>query len=1314
METEQDISVLLEQLQQERAARLAAEMLAQQKLQELKDLQEKANKYFVPQLPAKKPLYEAAVNAEFQEEYPSPFFRVNYDGTILYLNTAGKQVLNSFSANRIDGFKRLLRQKINTIGSKALPQKTETYIAAKYYLLFLAPFPEKGYVNIYMTDITERHHAELALEESQNFVRNIAYTVPNIIYIYDLEEDRCIYLNEHIHTVLGYNLQDIQEMAGHVFMSLIIPEDLPVLYKHIFKMMYVEDGKVEEVEYIVKDKHGNKKHLRCRENVFKRKENGQVKQVIGSAEDVTDLRVQRDALMQQKAFYEAILDNIPSDVAVYDKDLKYLFVNPAAVGDPEVRRWIIGKTNDDYSALKNIPPERAKDRSKHLLIAQEEKRTIEFDEELTHQDGKTTYHIRRLKPILDQEGEIRLLIGHGLNITELKRAQDEIILSEVKNRAILAAIPDLMFIIDGDGIYLDMKNVEQEQLLIPKDQVIGSHMSKLLPEQVCQIILPMISRVLHTGISERVEYELHLPGGSHYYEGRIIKYQDYEVLAIIRDTTEQRIANRRIEQSEELHRLLSENSKDLISLHELDGRYIYISKAVEEMLGYKQEELAGANPKEIVHPQDLDYLLKYGYSDLLHKKVNTTIEHRLVKKDGSVIWVETSLKPILDESEQIIKIQSAARDVTQRRMAADALHSSEKKYRDLIKYSQAYICTHDLSGKIMAVNPYMVEMLGYTEAEMVGKGLQEFFPANYNEYFNDYMDKFNHTNATDGVLSVLNKNRETRYLFYQNYKVEEKGIEPYIIGIAQDITDRMLAERALKSAKEAAEESARVKENFLANMSHEIRTPMNGILGMTGLLNKTKLDSVQSNYLKIIKQSSENLLVVINDILDVAKIEAGKLDLEAIPFDLNETVQNAFQTLYYKAEEKDIAYAIEPTNLQQPILLGDPYRLNQVLLNLLNNAIKFTEEGSVKLSYGLLHENNDAVTLEFSVQDTGIGISESKQEIIFEGFTQAYSSTSRKYGGTGLGLSISKNLVEMQGGNIWVESQERNGSTFKFVLTYPKPKKGQFKVQPNTEIDYTSLDNIHVLLAEDNEVNIFLAQSILEDWKFTVDVAHNGLEAYEMAKKSEYDIILMDIQMPELSGIDTTRLIRELADKKKANVPIIALTANALKGDAEKYLSAGMNDYLSKPFEEERLYMKLAALLPHKVLRNGRAVAHPLPAAAVQTDQSLYDLELVSKMARGNQVFINRTKQLFIETVPPTVQDMKEGFATQNWKQIGAAAHKLKSTIDTMRIESLRDVVRQIEADAKTQTNIMVLNKNISYLAQVIQQVIEQLKQEVN
>jgi PAS domain S-box-containing protein len=1314
METELDNSVLLRQLQLERTARLAAEEFAQKKEQELITLQEKTSSLLAQYSVEDTQSLIENTSTEFQEEYPNPFFRLDYNGNILFLNPEGELLLNSFSGNRIKGFKRLLRLKIKQVKNNSRPTSIETYIATKYYLLFLVPFAEKGYVNIYMTDITERREAELALQESQKFVKNIAYTVPNIIYIYDLDEDRCIYINEHITSVLGYTLQDIQKMEGHVFLSLVIKEDLPKLFKHIFKMMYAQDGKVEEVEYIVKDKQGNQKYLLCRENVFKRKENGQVKQVIGSAEDVTDLREQRNALLQQKAFYESILDNIPSDIAVYDRDLRYLFVNPAAVGDPELRNWIIGKTNDDYSAYKNIPPDRAKDRSKHLHIAMQEKRIIEFDEELTHQDGKTSYHIRRLKPIFDDEGEIKLLIGHGLNITDLKRAQDKIILSEVKNRAILAAIPDLMFIINGEGIYLDMKNVEQEQLLIPKDQVIGSHLSRLLPESVYITLQSTINKVLKYGYSERIEYELALPSGNHHYEGRIIKYQDNEVLVIIRDTTEQRIAEKRIEQSEELHRLLSENSKDLISLHELDGTYIYISKAAEVMLGYKQKDLMGASPKEVVHPEDWEYLFKHGYRDLFKKKENTSIEHRLVKKDGTIIWVETSLKPILNEKNKIIKIQSAARDITQRRLAADALQSSEKKFRDLINYSQAYICTHDLSGKLMAVNPYMVDMLGYTLEELIGKDLKDFIPENHLDYFTAYMDTFNYTNSTDGVLSVLNKDKNIRYLFYQTYKVEEKGIEPYIIGIAQDITDRMLAERELKKAKEAAEESARVKENFLANMSHEIRTPMNGILGMAGLLNKTNLDQVQSNYLKIIKKSSENLLVVINDILDVAKIDAGKLDLEAIPFDLNETVQNAFQTLYYKAEEKEIAYVLEAANLQNPVLLGDPYRLNQVLLNLLNNAIKFTEEGTIKLRYDIIHENDDAITFQFSVQDSGIGIPDVKHELIFDGFTQAHSSTSRKYGGTGLGLSICKNLIEMQGGTIWVESQENLGSTFKFTLTYPKPKDGQFVLQSTTEVNYSNLASIHVLLAEDNDVNIFLAQSILEDWKFTVDVAQNGLEAYNMVKENEYDIILMDIQMPEMSGIESTRLIRELEDKKKATIPIIALTANALKGDAEKFLNAGMNDYLSKPFEEIKLYSKLAALLPHKVLPKDISLPESTANLNKQDKKPLYDLEVVIKMSRGNKTFLERTKQLFVETVPPTVQDIQLGFKNQDWNQVSAGAHKLKPTIDTMRIESLRDVIRQIESDAKAVTNIPEIGKNIVLLSKIIQKVIDQLNKELN
>lgn len=1433
MEVSQDVAALLELLDRERKARQEAEALTKQKEAEVNSLQARLAAFKETD-----PEASSLSQSEFQEEYPDSIFRVDYYGNILYANAVGKQLLASVTEERLPALNRLFCSKANAARLAGKPTTLETYLLGKYYVLFIVPLYIKGYTNIYMNDITERREAERALTESQNFIRNIAHTVPNIIYIYDLEKDRSIYLNDHIASVLGYTQQDIAAMDGNVFMSILQPEELPKMYSHIYNMQRAQDGHVHQVEYLVTSKSGERKNLFCRESVFKRRDNGDVFQVIGSAEDVTQLRKKTRELEEQKEFYESILNHIPSDVAVYNNRLEYLFVNPVAIADPVLREWIVGKTNEQYSSYRNIPLERIQNRSYHLHLAQSGKKYIEFEEEIINKEGEAFYFIRKLNPVLDQEGNLQMLIGQGLNITDLKKAQQEIVRSEAKNRAILAAIPDLIFIINAEGIYLDMKNVDQEHLLILKDEVIGSHMSSLLPEAVYKPMLTLIRKVIDTGIPERTEYELELENGLRHFEGRIIKYSTQEVLAIVRDTTEERnaalaakaqndfirlvmdsspsliyvkdengnlkLANQsyadlfelpidkilnqnesnilfnqddhnlysqndrlvitqncelitedpftrrdgsvlwfrnikrplvtsdgkthvlgistditaqrqaklQLEESEELHRLLSDNSKDVISLHDLSGRYIYISKAIEETLGYAASEVVGNVPKRLIHPEDYGRV-RAGFQEVLKNKVNTNVEHRLIHKNGGIIWVETNLKPVLGSEGNIIKIQSSARDISSRRENAEALKRSEKKYRDLINYSQAYICAHDMEGTVLSVNKYLVNTLGYKEEEMVGNDLKSFFPPAHRDNFYNYIKEFESSNVVEGILCILNKDKQERYLYYQNYKVEEPGIAPYIIGLAQDITDRMQTEQELKRAKEAAEESAKVKENFLANMSHEIRTPMNGILGMAGLLHKTNLNETQNNFLKIIKQSAENLLVVINDILDVAKIEAGKLDLEKIPFDLSESVRQTFQTLSYKTEEKEIAYQLDMQPVSHPMLVGDPYRLNQILLNLLNNAIKFTDEGSVSLRCEVTDETANELTVEFSVKDTGIGIPIEKQAIIFDGFTQAYSSITRKFGGTGLGLSICKNLVEMQDGQIWVDSKEGKGSTFKFTITYPKATRQQQAVTRKIEIAYDSLEPLHVLIAEDNEINIFLAQSILQGWNFKVDIAQNGLEAVELATTNTYDIILMDIQMPEMSGIDATLQIRAHAEPKIANVPIIAVTANAFKGDAEKYLSAGMNDYISKPFEEEALYLKISSLVPHKVKSSPAKPKKQVASNVSEAQQPLYDLHFLRQMSRGNQSFINRTIQLFIQTVPKTVAEIQNCAQQQDWQGVSAGAHKLKSTIDTLRIDQLRPVIRQIEQDAKKGMNLPRVAELIAFTADHINQIAKHLSSEI-
>lgn len=1380
---------------------------------------------------------QVELSSAFQQEYPNPVFRCTYQGEVIFVNSGASQLLSTFSDIRVSSFKRLLKRKIILLEDSLTPFSFELKISGHYYLLFLVPLPAKGYVNIYMTDITMHKEAESALQESRNFVQNIMHTIPSIVYIYDVDSDNCIYLNDRIYDVLGYTAQDIEAMNQQFFTTIVVNEDLEKLYHHTYKMLGTPNGKVHQVEYQVRDKAGNLKNISCRESVFKRKPNGEVLQVIGSAEDITLLHSKNQELKIQKDFYESILNHIPSDIAVYDHNLRYLFVNPIAVSDPALREWIIGKTNEEYCTFRNVPYERIQNREAQLQKVYREKTPVSFEEKQPDQNGGYNYHVRKLNPVLSAEGNLELIIGHGIRITELRKAQEEIELSEAKTRAILAAIPDLMFILNKEGTFLDVKNTSIAHLPLSEEYIIGHTIYEILPEHLAASLERRVTAVIESGQSATIEYELNLPTGTRHFEGRIVKYEDNEVLMITRDYTEQRKAAQEIaeknefiqlvldsspsmifvkdaegryimanhtfaekhdlevdnvlgktdfelrlneeengfykdidrkvlldgseinvleyftqkngnklwlsttkrpiftkngemnilgiatditeqrkatkllQQSEKLHRLLSENSRDLICLHDIEGNYLYVSKSSQEMLGYEPEEMVGRSPYEMVlHPDECDFVVEEGQKRSITEKKIVIIQHRKRKKSGEYIWVETSIKPIQKANGEIFQIQSSSRDITERRLSEEALKSSEKKYRELIKYSQAYICTHDMKGHLLTVNPYLIETLGYTEEEMIGQKLSNFFPMQHQKNFVHYLAQFEQTNLINGILCLLNKEGKERFLYYQNYKVEEINSEPYIICIAQDITDRMLAERELKRAIEAAEESARVKENFLANMSHEIRTPMNGILGMAGLLAKTTLEPVQKDYLKIIHQSADNLLVVINDILDIAKIESGKLQLEAIPFNLYETARSAFQTLYYKAEERELAYEFKSHDLERPILVGDPYRLNQILINLLNNAIKFTEEGTVSLTTRVLEETGTTLTIEFCISDTGIGVPASKHAFIFEGFTQAYSSTTRRYGGTGLGLSICKNLVEMHGGKIWVESEEEKGSIFKFVITYDKYEGGELPECQTENIDYSRLGELKVLLAEDNEVNIFLAQSVLENWGFLVDVARNGREAVDKTRLNDYDVILMDIQMPELSGIDATHAIRAFEDKKKASIPIIALTANALKGDAEKYLSGGMSGYISKPFEEEKLFLKIEAVLPHKMQSINAVKTIVLPEKKAEPEHPLFDLSVLYKMSRGNEAFIKRTKELFVETVPLTMADMRQKSMEQDWTGVSAAAHKLKSTIDTMRIEKLKAVVRQIETDAKENHQFASIKENIAVMDDVLNRIIDEFK----
>src|SRR5580658_7411722 len=529
--------------------------------------------------------------------------------------------------------------------------------------------------------------------------------------------------------------------------------------------------------------------------------------------------------------------------------------------------------------------------------------------------------------------------------------------------------------------------------------------------------------------------------------------------------------------------------------------------------------------------------------------------------------------PVFNAEGQLEEVIIYVVRITETKEFEEKVRVHEKRYRDLFNHSQALICTHDMDGKLLTVNPATCKIMGYEEQEMLGRNLAEFIPEKHRFRFEEeYIKPIRSSNgAISGEFCVISKAGEEIYLLYKNYRREEPGAEPYVIGFSQDITDRIKMEKELRFTKQLTDEIARAKESFLAHMSHEIRTPMNGILGIASLLSKTQLETHQRNYLQLIQESANNLLVIVNDILDLEKIVAGKLQLETIPFKIVDKIATTIQSFIYRAEEKELGLIFQNFIPAELVVKGDPYRLSQVLNNILSNALKFTEAGHITIATGIKDRSEDEVVVEMTISDTGIGIVKERLSTIFEPFEQADATISRKYGGTGLGLAISKNMIEMQDGELLVDSEEGKGSTFTIRLPYQisNEEERDNEVQ---EIDYKSLGPRKVLVAEDVELNQFLARHILESWDFEVVIAGNGLEAIEELGKDVFDCILMDVQMPEMDGIEATHHIRSLPDPVKANIPIIALTANALKGDSEKYLAAGMTDYLAKPFDEERLF----------------------------------------------------------------------------------------------------------------------------------------------
>lgn len=617
-------------------------------------------------------------------------------------------------------------------------------------------------------------------------------------------------------------------------------------------------------------------------------------------------------------------------------------------------------------------------------------------------------------------------------------------------------------------------------------------------------------------------------------------------------------------------------------------------------------------------------------------------------------------------------------------------------YKSVVEDGSDIIFIVDYDGEILYHNNSVEETLGHKPKSLVGKKLFDLIlPATLNQFQREYKASTRKRFNESVEFQFLCKDKSYKYLEFNSINLKHKeGINALILD-CRDITQRKEDAAELLRAQKA-------KEQFLANVSHEIRTPINGIAGMATLLSQNPTAKEQATYLNAIKSAAENLKVIINDILDLASIESGKLNFEKIGFNLNDLLHTVVDSFSVQSTQKGIGLTYALDERISKVLIGDPFRLNQILINLISNALKFTHDGHISINCQLERNTGKTQSIKIDVSDTGIGIPADKLNRIFESFSQADASVTRKYGGTGLGLTIVKQLVELQRGSITVNSTEEKGTTFSIVIPYTignttelEEKASVFNKKQN---ELSNLKNLRILLAEDNDINRLYATSILKMWECTADTAENGYVALEKVRNNDYDIILMDIQMPVMDGFEATRAIKKRGAPKN-QIPIIALTANSSSKDIEKCMASGMNDCIAKPFTPENLF---GILIKYGRFRETQQALKP--------ENETIDLSYLKKMSNNDKEFVDEIINSFVLNTPKAIKEIKSYLNSENWIKMEEQVHKIKPTLTMIGMPLARESAVEIEILTRSQSDIETLKRLVQKFCASLESALDQFK----
>jgi PAS domain S-box-containing protein len=1129
-------------------------------------------------------------------------------------------------------------------------------------------------------DVTERKRAEEALRQSEERYRGVVEHTTAIVLRID-PSGVINFANSRALEFFGYTAEEL--IGRHAVGTIVPPQETSG--RDLAAM-------VEQIGVDPDGFHSNANENLCKDgrrvwlewtNSGTYGADGRLKEFLSVGIDATARKQAEETAAAVHRQVQNLINNTPAVVYAFDLEHRFLLANSAVAElfhtTPE---QMIGKRRHEF-----MPKEDADWHEENDRKAIDAGRALEFEEH-SQLPGRSITWLTTKFPLRDAQGRIYAVAGISTDVSDRKKAEatlreKEADLREAQRLArigswhwdattdVTSASDELLRIYGFDPATQTMPNFKDQR-------------GRCYPVEDWDRINAAVQRTLDTGVGYELDVCLIRNSTTVWAttRGEVVRDAQGQIMGL-RGTVQEITERKQAEEALAEQAGLLDLSNDAILMRDANDRISYWNRGATGVYGYTAEEAAGKIPHDLlktVFPEPLDHII-----EKLRRDGHWTGELIHTRKDGSQITTMSRWVLDCDEHGKSASILETNTDISEHKLAEKALRKSEQEFRTLAESIPQIVWATRPDGWNIYFNQQWVDYTGLTLDESYGHGwITPFHPDDRQRGWDAWQ------RATQRDETYLLECRLRRadgvyrwWLIHGSPVRDANGEIQKWLGTCTDIDEFKKAEQLLQQAKTAAEAANEAKSQFLANMSHELRTPMNAILGMIDVALPKAVDPTVQDCLQTAKGSADLLLTLLNDLLDSAKIESGKLELESAPFSLRRMLDQITRVLSVRASEKGLAFYCRMPDGTPDAVVGDRMRLQQVLLNLAGNAIKFTERGDVEVGLHALSQDGEAC-LEFAVRDTGIGIPPSGVERLFQPFAQADASMARRFGGTGLGLAISRSLVEMMGGRIWAESELGVGTTISFTVRLPLAKELLADYEAAVTMPAMACAQLRILLVEDNPANQKLATYILQDRGHLIEIAGDGQEAVYLTERNHYDVILMDVQLPGMNGLEATAAIRR-RENGNDRVPIIAMTAHAMRGDRDQCLAAGMDGYLSKPVNAQEMIGLVESLARGVAPPTQRVAATPRPAeTSPQATAVVFNTDEALAHCFNSTDMLREMIQCFFDEVDNSFPKMRRALEQGDLVEVGRLGHRMKGTVVYLGAESAKRAALRVERFCKS------------------------------